>query len=55
MEHYTIHVPDKDKMSSLFRKPWDAEPLRELRGQRLGRLNYSPSCVDIQSPWDMAH
>lgn len=28
--------------------------LRDLGGQRLGQLNYSPSCFNVQLPWDMA-
>lgn len=28
--------------------------LGDLGGQRLGQLNYSPSCFDVHLPWDMA-
>lgn len=28
--------------------------LGDLGGQRLGQMNYSPSCFDVHLPWDMA-
>lgn len=50
-----MYVPNDDKMSSLLRTLWETEPLRELGGQRLGRLNSSPSCLDVNSPGTWLH